>query len=693
MKFSAIVQALSLAVVKVRGVIASSCGQMDDIPPTPYISWKEDDVSSTVATPTPLYIQLLSQRYIAIYGHYAALGLIMSSVNLATNACYYFYDGADNICACAWSLIVIPWGLKLLYAFLIDTYSGPFGESQRRKMYLCLGWCAVLVITLVLSLCAAEISVQVWIGLCLLAQIFTVLADTTVDGLCIQLGQLEPLAERGQVLATGQRVKLVFVLLGAFIQAVLVNGPSCNPPHCHEDRPKSGTYGGCWSWGLTLPQYYALLFCMLLLMLLPLLVFVDPTFSRPKSLRPEASESPLPVTFDDHQKLLWDTLSQPTTLFLLVFVAGNNLFSQIMSIVQWYVQYELISMSNFESGISSVLSAFAAAIAVYLFQTYFRHANWRLTQYANVIFCATMSLGWILVYHNTLGLMNVWFSVFLQINMAIGGTVTQVLSGMAIIELAPAGQETVTYEVILTTANSAIIIANLLATQLLAIMGIDTCVRSLHNSCSGNPSAVNLHGKLAFKATQGPQKFTNYSVVIFCINMAGMMLFTRFLPSGKQQCRGWRGGDAAHMGALGGASLNPSPSVLELADTPRARHDGRDVKMSPLGHVGESNATNQWGVEMSPLAAAEMGCNCDDGHINDTTVGHEGRMERSPPAAPPAAPAHTTSPLFSRILPGRRVAVASMVLCGALLLYQVVYAFGLLIPQASCSPAFGGAGC
>jgi hypothetical protein len=44
----------------------------------------------------------------------------------------------------------------------------------------------------------------------------------------------------------------------------------------------------------------------------------------------------------------------------------------------------------------------------------------------------------------------------------------------------------------------------------------------------------------AYRQTNGPSKFTAYSLFIFGINVFGILVFTRFLPRQKDQCREWR---------------------------------------------------------------------------------------------------------------------------------------------------------
>jgi hypothetical protein len=75
---------------------------------------------------------------------------------------------------------------------------------------------------------------------------------------------MEPPSQRGQILATGQRLRFTFSMIAGLIQTFLLNGKSTSPSDC-----KIGI-SGCWSFGLTMQGYYGLLFCFTLALVLPI---------------------------------------------------------------------------------------------------------------------------------------------------------------------------------------------------------------------------------------------------------------------------------------------------------------------------------------------------------------------------------------------------------------------------------------
>jgi hypothetical protein len=133
--------------------------------------------------------------------------------------------------------------------------------------------------------------------------------------------------------------------------------------------------------------------------------------------------------------------------------------------------------------------------------------------------------------------MDAWFTIFLQLNVALTQGLGQVLFAMAVIELAKKGQESTTYELIISTANSASNISFVIATQILSLVNANTCDND-DGTCPDQE--VNLSSKAAYQTTDGPNKFTDYTFMIFAINIIGMIIFTPFLPKQKKECEEWR---------------------------------------------------------------------------------------------------------------------------------------------------------
>ena len=267
----------------------------------------------------------------------------------------------------------------------------------------------------------------------------------------VELGQRESPEQRGQILATGQRVRFSFCVLAGLIQTVLLNGPTTNDSSC----PQSATQ--CWSWGLTINQYYALLFVIVLVLTIPILwlkelepmegknadIVVLNTHSNSADRRKisgndaavdlESSQvvdtfaiSKLTDLFTGHNSTtlsfsyffneIWLTLQNLTTLYLLIFVIGVQCFTNFTSNANIYLQYYVIKLTNMQAGIDTMTTFGALVFAIWVFQKYLIRQNWRYTQYAATSFSAFLGLVWIAAYYDAGGTQDPWFTIFIDVD-------------------------------------------------------------------------------------------------------------------------------------------------------------------------------------------------------------------------------------------------------------------------------------
>lgn len=453
--------------------------------------------------------------FIGLYSQYAAVGLLSGMSGVALNFCVYVYKGQSNLCANSKNMITIAWSFKIFYALYTDSYR-PWG--MRRKPYIITGLLCTLLLLLLMACIADSLTASTWIGMNMLIQAFVMLSDVPADGYSVELGQLEAPESRGQILATGQMIRFSFSILAGVVQTFLLNGPSTNDANCVVG------WNSCWSWGLTINQYYGLIFILVFLLFLPTLFL--------KEL--DSSHIPLTTTREFVHEV-WDTLQNLTSLSLIIYVIGIMAFGQLGNNAATYVQYYLINLTNFQSGIDTITSYAALVFAIWIFKTYMIRYNWRFTTYLSCIVTSVLSLLWLPVFYNTAGLRNAWFTIFIDLDQAFTGGLSQVLFSMAVIELAKPGQEATTYELIVSVANAAITLSSVISTQLLYP------VRA--NGCTVQPCAadtVNLTSDLAYEDSNGPSKFTVYTFMLVGISIAATLVFGEFLPKNKEMCHEWK---------------------------------------------------------------------------------------------------------------------------------------------------------
>jgi hypothetical protein len=113
---------------------------------------------------------------------------------------------------------------------------------------------------------------------------------------------------------------------------------------------------------------------------------------------------------------IWLTLQNLTSLYLIVYVIGIGALTNFPSNVNIYMQYYVIQLTNFEAGIDTITSYAALAVAIWIFKTYLINENWRYTQYGSSIISSILGLLWLLVYYDVGGLMDPWFTIFIDLD-------------------------------------------------------------------------------------------------------------------------------------------------------------------------------------------------------------------------------------------------------------------------------------
>jgi hypothetical protein len=197
----------------------------------------------------------------------------------------------------------------------------------------------------------------------------------------------------------GQRVRFSFCIVAGVIQTFLLNGPSTNDSDCAINLEN------CWSWGLTINQYYGLMFVLVAILTIPIFWL--------KELNAEHIPQ---HDMKEFMTGLWETLQNLTTFYLLIFVIGISAFTNFYNNVNITLQYYVIKLTNFQAGVDTITTYAALVFAIWLFQKYLINRNWRYTQYGSTFFAALLGLIWIFPYYNSGGTMDPWFTIFIDLD-------------------------------------------------------------------------------------------------------------------------------------------------------------------------------------------------------------------------------------------------------------------------------------
>lgn len=135
------------------------------------------------------------------------------------------------------------------------------------------------------------------------------------------------------MLVAGQRIRYTFSILAGALQTFLLNGKSTNREGCPIAIDE------CWSWGLTINQYYAVLFCIVAALFVPVCYLKEPD----PRLIPRHS-------FRAFMTEMWLTLQNLTTFYLIVFVIGIHTLTNFTNNVNVFLQYYVIGLTSLQVG-------------------------------------------------------------------------------------------------------------------------------------------------------------------------------------------------------------------------------------------------------------------------------------------------------------------------------------------------------
>jgi hypothetical protein len=113
-----------------------------------------------------------------------------------------------------------------------------------------------------------------------------------------------------------------------------------------------------------------------------------------------------------------------------------------------------------------------------------------------------------------------------------------VLYSLTVIELSKPGLEATTYELIITVNNAALTLNSIIATQLLTPLKSTGCTEDDDGSCPSD--SVDLNSVRGYEDSDGPMRFTKYTITLIAISISCCLIFTPFLPRSRDQCKQWK---------------------------------------------------------------------------------------------------------------------------------------------------------
>lgn len=167
-------------------------------------------------------------------------------------------------------------------------------------------------------------------------------------------------------------------------------------------------------------------------------------------------------------------------------------------------------------------------VGVWIFRTYLMDRNWRFTFVATGLIMALNGLFMIIMIYNWWGIgQNAWFFVFGNNVLNIIQGVSQVLSSLAVVEVAPRGFEASVYEFLTTMHNAGITLNYNLMGIFQPIFGVSEIIAPGHDYYDpANHSSDN-------------QKMFDATMFTMVVNVVGVLITAFMIPKDKAQCKDW----------------------------------------------------------------------------------------------------------------------------------------------------------
>jgi hypothetical protein len=215
------------------------------------------------------------------------------------------------------------------------------------------------------------------------------------------------------------------------------------------------------------------------------------------------------------------------TKVMLFLICGSLLNMAIASFINpaQNVLQQIVNPSSLNQGVGSMFGNVIFLVGVWIFRTYLMDRNWRYTFIATGLIMALNSVFMYLMIYNAWGIgQSPWFFVFGNNILQIIQGVSQVLSSLAVVEVAPKGFEASVYE-FLTTINNAGITLNY------NLMGIFQPIFKV--------SAIIADGHEYNGGKEDNQDMSNATLFTLIVNIVGVIMTASLIPKDKAMCKEW----------------------------------------------------------------------------------------------------------------------------------------------------------
>jgi hypothetical protein len=340
---------------------------------------------------------------------------------------------------------------------------------------------------------------------------FYIFSDVAGDGMTIELSRFEPPESRGYILTTGQMIRFTTTIFANLLGIIFMNGHDYVAPNKAEKA---------FAFELSFPAIHYVLVGICLPFFFGMVFWLkDPPRDETK-----AHHSTKEIVTE-----LWELMKTKVMLFLIVGMLLNMAVASLINPAQNVMQ-QIVKPSSLNQGVGSMFGNVIFLVGVWIFRTYLMDRNWRYTFIATGLIMALNAVFMYIMIYNVGGIgQNPWFFVFGNNVLSIIQGVSQVLSSLAVVEVAPRGFEASVYEFLTTMHNAGI-------TLNLNLMGIFQPIFGVSNIIAPGHDYHNETPEMQAKDNRDMAAATTFTLVV---NIVGVLIVAFMIPKDKAQCKEW----------------------------------------------------------------------------------------------------------------------------------------------------------
>lgn len=423
----------------------------------------QKEASSSLVESDDLQVKLCPKMIRGLYCNYICIGFVngfYSNFIVAPIALAVF-QATQTQMSVATSGYSMPWSLKLYMALVLESIS-PFLARKwpafgRRRGWILGGWVLAMGMLTLLAIVAPSLAAKgsdgfgtyslLVMGVCA-AFMF---CDVSGDGMSMELSKFESKETRGYILASGQLYRFIANMMSNVL-GFFINGPTYN------NDPKDA---------FPFQISFGMIHVVLIGLVLPFFIAMCVMLKDPPPPRVSEDEA-----LNTHGiRGVWKVV-QSYAVFMLIL---NNMFNITLAGLANPAQFalqQITSPSTLMVLTGAVIGMGLFSIGVWLFRSYFMNVNWRFTLFwTNCFNIVSIALFFPMIY-NWGGAQNGWFISIAPaiLNIIVG--IAQVLTSLAVVEIAPPGMEATVYEFLTTVHNAAISMNNVISSDFICWLGI-----------------------------------------------------------------------------------------------------------------------------------------------------------------------------------------------------------------------------